>query len=129
QLIQFIQDTSQPVSRKNWIDFDRLYYVPNSGKMTARSQKQLDNIGAIMKAYPNVRFKIGGFTDNSGDPAANMQVSQQRAEAVREQLMDMGISGDRLDAQGYGSEYPIADNATEEGRARNRRVSLLVTHK
>jgi outer membrane protein OmpA-like peptidoglycan-associated protein len=129
RVIEFIQDPSQTVARDNWLDFDRLYFVPHSAKMTAGSQEQLDNIAAIMNANPNVRIKIGGFTDNSGDTATNMLLSQERAEAVRQQLISLGISGDRLDAQGYGFQYPVADNATEEGRARNRRVSLLVTQK
>jgi OmpA-OmpF porin, OOP family len=71
-----------------------------------------------------VRLKIGGYTDNSGDATANVRLSQARADAVSHELVGMGVGAARLEAEGYGSQHPVADNATEEGRARNRRVAL-----
>jgi outer membrane protein OmpA-like peptidoglycan-associated protein len=82
-----------------------------------------------MKAYPTAHIKIGGYTDNSGDASSNLGLSQQRAESVMQQLTTLGIAPDRMEAKGYGEQHPIADNSTEEGRARNRRVAVQVTQK
>ena len=74
-------------------------------------------------------LKIGGYTDNIGAPADNLRLSQERAVNVRAQLISMGVEPYRLEAEGYGEAHPVADNATEAGRAMNRRISLLVTQK
>jgi OmpA-OmpF porin, OOP family len=128
-LIEFVKDPSRPVSATTWFDFDRLTFAPGSASLTDGSQEQLANLAAVMKAYPNTQLKIGGYTDNTGDAATNMQLSSARANTVREQLILMGIAPERLEAEGYGEQYPIADNSTEEGRARNRRISVRVTQK
>ena len=93
------------------------------------SQEQLNNIAAILAAYPNVRMKVVGYTDNVGSADQNLQLSRDRANTVVAELIRRGISPDRLVATGYGEQYPIAGNSTEEGRARNRRVSMQVTQK
>jgi K(+)-stimulated pyrophosphate-energized sodium pump len=79
--------------------------------------------------YPNVHLKIGGYTDNVGSAGQNLTLSQQRASNVREELMRMGVAPNRLAAEGYGQAHPVADNATEAGRALNRRISMRVTQK
>jgi len=103
----------------------------DSGQATLQpaSQEQLTNIAVILKAYPQVKVRIGGYTDNTGDPAANLQLSQQRADNVMAELTRLGVAPSRMSAQGYGQENPVADNATEEGRQKNRRISLQVTEK
>ena len=103
--------------------------VELSATLTPDSEEQLRFVAQILKAYPNVRARIGGYTDNSGDASANVKLSQARAETVMKELVGQGIAANRLDARGYGAEHPVADNSTEEGRARNRRISLLVTAK
>jgi len=70
--------------------------------------------------------QIAGFTDNTGDEAANMSLSRGRAESVMNALRENGAAAANLSAQGFGSQNPVATNATEEGRARNRRVTLTV---
>ena len=129
RLLNFIEDANRPVDNTTWFDFDRLSFDTNAPTLRADSQEQLMNIAAIMKAYPVVHVKIGGYTDNTGDVAANMQLSEARASSVRRQLISMGIAADRLEAQGYGEQYPVGDNSTAEGRALNRRISLRVTQK
>jgi OmpA-OmpF porin, OOP family len=129
RLLRFVQDPSKRVDNTTWFAFDRLLFDSKSATLQPSSEEQLGNIAAIMKAYPNVHIKIGGYTDNTGDPSANMTLSQQRADTVKQQLISMGISPDRLEAQGYGDQYPVADNATDEGRQKNRRISLRVTQK
>ena len=69
---------------------------------------------------------IDGYTDNTGDESSNLALSRGRAEAVMEALRNSGVPATSMQAQGYGSQRPIADNSSEEGRARNRRVTLTV---
>ncbi|MBV8552540.1 MAG: OmpA family protein [Acidobacteriaceae bacterium] len=128
-LLVFIQDSSKPVDETTWFDFDRLLFDTNSATLQPGSQEQLRNVAAILTAYPNVHVKIGGYTDNTGDANANLRLSQARADAVKQQLIIIGISPDRMEAQGYGEQYPVGDNSTDEGRQRNRRISMRVTQK
>ena len=129
RLLAFIQDPSKGVEPATWFDFDRLLFNTDSATLRPESQEQLGNIAEILKAYPNVHIKIGGYTDNSGDPQHNLNLSQERATGVAAELVALGISPDRLEAQGYGDQFPVADNSTEQGRAKNRRVSMRVTQK
>jgi len=129
KLIAFIEDSTRAVSDTTWFDFDRLNFATGSATILPESQEQINNIVAVLKAYPNVNVKVGGYTDNVGGAAANLRLSQQRANAVRAELVNHGIPANRLQAEGYGEEHPVADNSTEEGRARNRRIALKVTKK
>jgi OOP family OmpA-OmpF porin len=129
RLVSFIQGPVQPAESNSWFDFDRLQFDSGSATLRPESQEQLRNIAEILRAYPPVHLKIGGYTDNSGDPAANLQLSQQRAEAVKQNLIGLGVSADRLESEGYGDQYPVGDNSTEEGRQKNRRIALRVTQK
>ena len=119
----------QGVEPATWFDFDHLLFNTDSATLRPESQEQLGNIAAILKAYPNVHIKIGGYSDNSGDPQHNLKLSQDRANGVMAELSRLAFPRDRLEAQGYGEQSPVADNSTAEGRARNRRVSIRVTQK
>jgi OmpA-OmpF porin, OOP family len=129
RLVTYLNDSSAPVSENTWFDFDRLLFDTGKATLQPASQEQLTNIAAILKAYPQVKIRIGGYTDNTGDPAANLQLSEQRADNVMAELVKLGIDSSRMTAKGYGAEDPIADNSTEEGRQKNRRISLRVTDK
>jgi OmpA-OmpF porin, OOP family len=129
RLLGFIQDSTRATEPATWFDFDRLVFDTDSPTLRPESQEQLGNIAAILKAYPNVKIKVGGYTDNSGDAEHNLILSQDRANGVKDRLVALGISPDRLEAQGYGEQFPVASNSTEEGRAQNRRVSVRVTQK
>jgi len=104
-----------------------LRFDTGSAELQPESQEQLNNIAADLAAYPDVRVKVGGYTDNTGSAEQNLQLSQRRANTVMAELVRKGISGDRLTAQGYGEQNFIADNSTEAGRAQNRRVSVSFT--
>jgi outer membrane protein OmpA-like peptidoglycan-associated protein len=91
--------------------------------------EQFHNVAEILKAYPKVKVKIGGYTDNTGDPDANLKLSQDRATNVMNQLVVLGVAADRLSAEGYGQQYPVADNSTDAGRQQNRRIAMRVTEK
>jgi outer membrane protein OmpA-like peptidoglycan-associated protein len=129
RLVTYLNDSSAPVSDTTWFDFDRLLFDTGSATLQPASQEQLTNIAEILKAYPQVKIDIGGYTDNTGDPAANLQLSQQRADSVMAQLTQLGVDPSRMTAKGYGEENAVADNSTEEGRQKNRRISLRVAEK
>ncbi|HQT32506.1 MAG: OmpA family protein [Thiobacillus sp.] len=95
-------------------------------KATLRQEDigSLDNDVATLKTWGDVDIEVAGHTDSMGSDAYNMKLSQQRAEAVRNFLISRGVAADRLTAKGYGESQPVADNATEEGRFKNRRVEL-----
>jgi outer membrane protein OmpA-like peptidoglycan-associated protein len=129
KLIAFIEDAGRPVDDKTWFTFDRLTFDTGKATLKPESQEQLKNIAEILKAYPKVAIKLGGYTDNTGDSKANLTLSQQRADTVMADLVKLGVDAGRLKAEGYGQEHPVADNSTEEGRAKNRRIDLRVTAK
>ncbi|HLL95360.1 MAG TPA: sodium-translocating pyrophosphatase [Spirosoma sp.] len=128
KLLGFIRDGKSD-DNKNGLNFDRLTFETGSATLKGESQEQLKNIAEILKAYPNMTIKLGGYTDNTGDPNANLKLSNDRAQAVKAGLVQLGIDEDRLDAEGYGQENPIASNDTEAGRAQNRRISIEVIKK
>jgi len=129
QLITFIEDNNVVVDKETWFNFDRLLFDTNKATLQPQSQEQLENIAEILKAFPNVNLKIGGYTDNTGDPKSNLKLSTDRAYNVMSELIKLGIDKSRLAAEGYGDKHPVADNATEEGRQLNRRISARVSKK
>ncbi len=128
KLLTFIKSDNQ-VDKTTWFDFDRLTFDTGKATLKPESQEQLKNIAEILKAYPAVNVKLGGYTDNTGNADANLKLSDDRAKSVERELVTMGISDDRLNAEGYGQEHPVAANDTEAGRAQNRRISIRVTKK
>ncbi len=129
KVLAFLNDPSRVVDKGLWWDFDRLHFKTGSANLTAESRAQIETLVAILKAYPASAVKIGGYTDNVGDPANNQKLSASRAERVAEELVSLGIAADRIEAEGYGELHPIASNDTPEGRALNRRTALSVRRK
>ncbi len=101
-----------------------------SGKdvIKAESFDDLDNLVKILNEYPEANVAIEGHTDNVGDPAKNLELSQKRADAVKAYLISKGISESRLTSTGFGDTKPIADNKTKAGKALNRRVDFRLTY-
>src|SRR5215831_11413352 len=81
-LLSFIEDQTKPADPNTWFDFDRLLFETGSATLKPESQEQLRNVAEILKAYPTAKAKVGGYTDNSGDAAANLKLSQDRATNV-----------------------------------------------
>jgi outer membrane protein OmpA-like peptidoglycan-associated protein len=129
RLLSFIQDANRVVDQTSLFDFDRLMFDTGSANLQPGSEEQLSNIASILAAYPTVHLKVCGFTDKVGSVEQNWKLSQDRANRVMSELVGKGLSRDRLTAEGFGEQNSVADNSTEEGRARNRRVSLRVTQK
>jgi len=84
----------------------------------------LREIADVLKAHPDAKITVEGYTDNTGDPAYNLTLSQKRANSVMNQLIAYGVDSSALSSKGYGQANPIADNKTSAGRAKNRRVEL-----
>ncbi|HLO64177.1 MAG TPA: OmpA family protein [Azonexus sp.] len=129
QLLVFIEDANRQLSPTTWFSFDRVEFDSGTATLKDSSQEQLRNIAEIMKAYPQVSLKLGGYTDNTGNPQQNQQLSQDRATSAMNQIIAFGIDPARLSAEGYGEQHPVADNRTPEGRQRNRRIDINVTAK
>lgn len=102
-------------------------FPSGSAALPAESRAVLDrSADAIRGAPEGTVLQVGGHTDNTGEPAANQRLSQQRAEAVRDYLVGRGVPAASLTARGFGSSNPVADNSTEAGRFRNRRIEFTV---
>ena len=129
KLIAFIEDAGKAVDKDTWITMNGMVFDTGKATLKPESNVQMTNIVEILKAYPNVKIKIGGYTDNKGKAKSNLALSEKRAATVKNALVAGGIDASRLEAEGYGSEHPVADNATEEGRQQNRRIDVLVTAK
>ncbi|MDT3706052.1 MAG: OmpA family protein [Thiobacillus sp.] len=97
----------------------------NQASLKASSFATLDEAAATLKEWGDVRVEIGGHTDSVGKDSYNLALSQRRAETVRQYLIGKGVAANRLFARGYGETRPVADNATAEGRDKNRRVELV----
>jgi len=123
---------AQEVSANELLEqFDRQGFLRldvhfDTGRATIRAESAsiLDQAAAMLKQASAARVEIGGHTDNVGNAAANLRLSQQRAESVRAALMQRGVAAGSLSAKGYGDTAPVADNRSEEGRAANRRVEI-----
>ena len=100
-------------------EFDRADLKPGS-------MRSLSNVAEFLRENPQRKITIEGYTDNVGSDSYNRELSQRRAESVRDFLVQSGISGDRITARGLGEEYPVASNETQAGRQQNRRVQIII---
>ncbi len=128
KIVTYIQ-SDEAISKTLWFDFDRLLFETGKSTLKPESEEQLKNVEAILKAFPKVKLKIGGYTDNTGNAAGNVKLSADRAKNVMMELVKLGVAANRLTAEGYGDKNPVATNETEEGRAQNRRISISVREK
>ncbi|MFT3748687.1 MAG: OmpA family protein [Agriterribacter sp.] len=122
-------NSNAAVNKEKWFDFDDLNFETGSATITASSMKQVQNIAAILKAFPKVKIKIGGYTDNTGDSVANVKLSQSRADAVFAKLKELGSEKQLDGAEGYGPTHFVAPNDTDENKKKNRRISVNVRAK
>ena len=109
--------------------FDHLNFESGTTVNTKESEATLNDLLAILKAYPAVDSRLEGHTDTEGQPVANKKLSEDRAAAIEAFLVKSGIDTGRIATAGYGQEKPMASNDTEEGRARNRRLEFVVVKK
>jgi len=129
RLLAFVQNPDAKPGADTWFNMDQVVFDTGSATLRPESQQQLDHIAAVLTSCPSVHLDIAGYTDSVGSAESNMRLSLNRAKAVVAQLVSKGVSPDRLTIQGYGKEYPVAENSSEEGRAQNRHAAMRVTQK
>lgn len=115
------------LGKDHWFTIENLYFENGSEKLKLGAETQLDNIAKLLTAYPNAKIKLGGYTDNTGSDESNLTLSNLRAQSAKLYLMNLGISADRVEAEGYGSQFPVCpENDTDECKAQNRRIDVRV---
>jgi outer membrane protein OmpA-like peptidoglycan-associated protein len=113
--------------KKTWFDFDNLNFKTGSAEITPESQHQIDNITAILKAFPKTKIKIGGYTDKTGSEPGNKKLSGERATAVKTALEKAGVGAQVIGADGYGSDFAkFPATSPESDRVKDRHVSVSV---
>ena len=126
-LLEFLSKGCPGDVKSNWFNCDRLLFKTGSSELNSVSHVQLEDLANLMKAFPSSTFKIGGYTDNSGDALSNKKLSGVRADQVMKALVAHGIAAAHFSAEGYGPEHPVCPaNDTEECKAKNRRVAIRV---
>jgi|SRR6185437_3409620 len=131
QLVAFLSGDWKSLSadslKNKWFDFDNLNFNTGTATLKPESEKQLDNIAEILKAFPDAKIKIGGYTDATGNSAANKKLSQGRADAAKNGLDKRGVGKQVTGAEGYGSQYAkYPATATDAEKASDRHVSISV---
>lgn len=130
QLIKFIgsndyKNGTTDTLKDKWFSFDDLNFKFDSTELVPESKRQLDNIVAILKAFPDAKIKIGGYTDKKGNDAANKKLSDERAKAVKSALEKAGVGAQVPEAEGYGEEFAtVAETASDEERKADRKTSV-----
>ncbi len=108
------------------IELPGVTFETGSAQLVAESTSILDEAAATLIKHPEIKAEVAGYTDNTGPRAFNVDLSQRRAETVMKYLVSRGVAAGNLGAHGYGPDHPVADNATKDGRAANRRVELRI---
>ncbi len=131
QLVTFLESDWKSLSadslKNRWFNFDNLNFNTGTATLKPESEKQLNNIAEILKAFPDAKIKIGGYTDVTGDPAANKKLSQDRADAAKMGLDKRGVGKQVIGAEGYGSQFAkYPGTASDDQRATDRHVSISV---
>jgi outer membrane protein OmpA-like peptidoglycan-associated protein len=109
------------------VNMGDVLFDPGKSDLSSEAREDLAKLSGIVLNYPSLRLTIEGHTDNTGSAEINQTVSEQRANAVRNYLASQGLSAGSLSAQGLGMNNPVADNDTNEGRQKNRRVEIIVS--
>lgn len=115
-----------PIKSGSSITLRNVFFATGSYELLDASRTELDKIVQLMKRNPGMQVEIEGHTDNEGSDSYNLTLSQNRANSVRSYLVSKGVSGVGMTARGYGETRPVADNATEEGKALNRRTEFRI---
>ncbi|MGH1344819.1 MAG: OmpA family protein [Nannocystales bacterium] len=106
-----------------------IYFDTSKATIKSKSRTKLDNAVKVLKEFPEVRIEVSGHTDDRGRDAYNMDLSGQRAESVKQYLVDHGVGADRIETRGAGETEPRESNATKSGRAKNRRIEFKLLQK
>lgn len=118
----------EPVEKGNKIKLNNIYFDVDKATLKPAAYPELEQVILFLKQNPGLKIEIEGFTDNTGSEAYNLKLSNERARSVYQYLIDHGIDSKKLSYKGYGNTRPVADNATEKGKAANRRTELLIVN-
>ncbi|WOC50856.1 hypothetical protein BPO_0209 [Bergeyella porcorum] len=118
-----------PPLKDQWYNFDNVNFkMGSTNQLEAGSAEQVANLVAILKAYPDAKIKIGGYTDKTGDAAVNKEISQKRADFIKGELAKAGVGAQVVSAEGYGSEFAkVPAEASDEERAADRKMAVRFT--
>ena len=119
----------EKIEQGKTIVMDSIYFEIDRAYLKKESLDVLDKGIAILRRNPSMKIEVRGHTDSTGEKAHNQRLSERRADAVIEYMIKNGISPERLASVGFGAEKPIASNATEEGRKKNRRTEFYIIRK
>jgi len=119
--------TKTPDGESILVNLPDVTFAVDSTTISPSFRAALDEVAASLQKYPNSLVDVMGHTDSTGSDSYNLDLSRRRAESVKGYLVMRGVSAARIATIGYGEQYPRADNATEEGRALNRRVEIRIT--
>ncbi|WP_346836923.1 OmpA family protein [Microbulbifer sp. SAOS-129_SWC] len=117
-------DSSGCVIANQTITLENIHFEFNSARLTAAAMDSLQTVVRSLRNQPGSQVEIAGHSDSLGNDAYNLKLSRDRANSVRDFLISHGVNGNRITANGYGEQQPIASNSTESGRAQNRRVEM-----
>lgn len=127
KLVDYLQKGCLGDIKSTWFNCDRLLFQSGSANLNNVSLEQINALTTLMNAYPNAKFKVGGYTDNTGDATKNLTLSSERANAVMNAIVNAGVVANRLTAEGYGQKHPVCpNNDSEECKEKNRRVAIRV---
>ncbi|WP_276343919.1 OmpA family protein [Aquirufa aurantiipilula] len=115
-----------PIAKGSSMTINNLFFETGKATLTAESDPELKRIVQVMQENATLQIEISGHTDNTGSDELNNKLSQDRADAVKNYLINLGVKSDRIRTKGYGKTKPKADNSTEEGRQMNRRVEFAI---
>lgn len=135
QIIGFLQSdgyknaVDDTVLKDKWYNFDNVNFKTGSAnQLEEGSEAQLDNLANILKAYPDAKIKIGGYTDKTGKEDVNQKISQGRADFIKTELAKKGVGAQVISAEGYGSKFAtVPAEASDEERASDRKMAVRFT--
>jgi len=102
-------------------------FAVDASDLQTPARQALNDVNAVLRAYPETRINVGGYTDSTGSDSYNQKLSERRAQSVASYLEQGGVASGRINAVGYGETNPVASNATDAGRSQNRRVEITLT--
>ena len=123
---QVIEIKLQPLEAGTRFELRNIFFETGKFELKSTSYPELNYVVEILKANPTMKILVGGHTDNVGNAASNQTLSENRARAVMNYLIEKGIEAERLSSKGYGAVKPIQSNDTEDGRAKNRRTEIEI---
>jgi outer membrane protein OmpA-like peptidoglycan-associated protein len=125
QLNQVLQTTES--ARGLIVNMSDVLFDFNKYTLKPEAREKLAKVSGILLAYPNLKLQVEGYTDNIGSDEYNLKLSEERADGVRNYLVAQSVADTNVTARGLGKRDPVADNSTDQGRAKNRRVELVVS--